>query len=225
IWNGKVCFNCSTGFQLIGDSCVACKANATWSGNEPHCIVIDCPNLLPLANCHILSGESSVEGLDVVKFDCNDGYELNGLWNITCLSSGNWSGDQPECQNIDECECMPCRNGGSCTDGINAFSCECLPGYGGENCETDLNECESMPCLNGGNCTDLVADYSCACLSGYTGSDCETNIDECASWPCENNGTCIDGIDGYSCDCVIGYTGNTCETNVNDHMRLESLPE
>ena len=113
----EVCFNCSTGFQLIGDSCVACKANATWSGNEPHCIgaqpenltallfiysylflVIDCPNLLPLANGRILSGESSVEGLDVVKFDCNDGYELNGLWNITCLSSGNWSGDQPECQ-------------------------------------------------------------------------------------------------------------------------------
>ena len=33
-----------------------------------------------------------------MRFECVDGYELVGLANITCLPSGNWSGDQPECQ-------------------------------------------------------------------------------------------------------------------------------
>ena len=37
---------------------------------------------------------------------------------------------------IDECASNPCRNGGTCTDGINEFTCACLPGWSGPTCET-----------------------------------------------------------------------------------------
>ena len=37
---------------------------------------------------------------------------------------------------IDDCDPNPCENGGTCTDGINAYKCECLAGYEGDDCQT-----------------------------------------------------------------------------------------
>ena len=38
---------------------------------------------------------------------------------------------------IDECNSLPCMNGGSCTDSVNGFDCSCdNPGYTGTLCET-----------------------------------------------------------------------------------------
>ena len=37
---------------------------------------------------------------------------------------------------IDECDPVPCQNGGTCVDGINEHTCDCIPGHTGVNCET-----------------------------------------------------------------------------------------
>ena len=42
-----------------------------------------------------------------------------------------------------ECASLPCKNGGSCTDGINHFTCQCMAGYTGDQCETS-NRCASQ---------------------------------------------------------------------------------
>ena len=39
---------------------------------------------------------------------------------------------------IDDCDHNPCENGGTCIDGINAYSCECDAGYFGDICGIDL---------------------------------------------------------------------------------------
>ena len=39
----------------------------------------------------------------------------------------------------DECASAPCRNGGTCVDGIDTYFCRCTEGFGGRNCET--SEC------------------------------------------------------------------------------------
>ena len=31
---------------------------------------------------------------------------------------------------------MPCENGGTCNDDVNAYTCSCADGYQGDNCET-----------------------------------------------------------------------------------------
>ena len=36
----------------------------------------------------------------------------------------------------DECASAPCRNGGTCVDGIDTYFCRCTEGFGGRNCET-----------------------------------------------------------------------------------------
>lgn len=73
----------------------------------------------------------------------------------------------------------PCRNGGSCSDGIGTFFCECLAGFRGPKCEEDINECASNPCKNGANCTDCVNSYTCTCPSGFSGIHCENNTPDC----------------------------------------------
>lgn len=40
---------------------------------------------------------------------------------------------------INECDSSPCKNGGTCADGINSYSCDCVPGYMGSNCEIGNN--------------------------------------------------------------------------------------
>ena len=37
---------------------------------------------------------------------------------------------------IDDCELIPCKNGGLCRDGVDSYTCECNPGFEGEVCQT-----------------------------------------------------------------------------------------
>ena len=53
---------------------------------------------------------------------------------------------------IDECAPEPCQNGGTCTDGLGAFTCACAPGFSGDTCETDVDECMS----DNGGCDPAV---------------------------------------------------------------------
>ena len=35
-----------------------------------------------------------------------------------------------------DCASHPCRNGGTCIDGVNDYKCQCAVGYTGPNCRT-----------------------------------------------------------------------------------------
>jgi Mg-chelatase subunit ChlD len=41
------------------------------------------------------------------------------------------------CDQYNECESNPCRNGGTCVNGINTYWCECPGSYAGYNCEKE----------------------------------------------------------------------------------------
>ena len=108
----------------------------------------------------------------------------------------------------DECASSPCLHGGTCTEGVNAYTCVCAAGYTDTpvgTCLTELDECASAPCLHGGTCFDRVAGYSCACAPGYFGANCASDRNDCASSPCQHGGTCVDAADGYSCSCAAGF--------------------
>ena len=35
---------------------------------------------------------------------------------------------------INDCKGSPCKNGGTCKDGVNSYRCVCKPGFTGEDC-------------------------------------------------------------------------------------------
>ncbi|OWK03066.1 JAG1 [Cervus elaphus hippelaphus] len=45
----------------------------------------------------------------------------------------------PPSADINDCESNPCRNGGTCIDGVNSYTCICSGGWEGAHCETSAS--------------------------------------------------------------------------------------
>ncbi|KAK2721506.1 protein crumbs-like [Artemia franciscana] len=139
------------------------------------------------------------------------------------------SGDKTECicpegfaglnceVDLNECISSPCRNGGTCKDGVNNYTCFCKnTGYEGRNCDVDVNECEANVCMNGGTCHNYYGGFSCQCPNGFYGPTCENWVEKvCESQPCLNGGLCRNHNTHYTCQCLPGYDGPRCEVELN----------
>ena len=87
-------------FSLIaGFDRRSCKASSTWEPESPVCEETLCPPLV--------SPENAVMNLTTLRiggratFNCEHGYKMIGDADITCLSSGSWSGWPPGCVEVD----------------------------------------------------------------------------------------------------------------------------
>ena len=96
---------------------------------------------------------------------------LRGWQGWECTCNAGWEG--PLCrQDVNECLSQPCKNGGTCNDGLDTFHCTCLGGGVGLTCEEDVNECQSDPCTNNGECNNLLGSFECVCPEEYCGQTC-----------------------------------------------------
>ena len=183
--NGGTCLP-SNGFFV-------CFCAPGWNGTTCQTNINTACNIHPCANggtCHTIGANS-------LSCSCATGY-----CGASCMTD------------INECSSAPCKNGGSCLDGINSFSCLCSAGFSGTLCDTDINECASVPCQHGGSCTDTANGFTCVCVVGYSGAMCATDINECASAPCQHGGSCHDNINSFSCSCPVGWSGVLCTGQV-----------
>lgn len=173
-----------------------------------------------------------------------------------CLCNNHWTAVEPYtgytkqgratntqsgCFDIVDCDTKPCKNGGTCIEGlpgceqmrddgtffaVDCYSCNCVTGYTGFNCEVDENECgEEAPdgktetpldiCDPNAFCTNTPGSFECSCNAGWTGDGIGcVDADDCEFSPCAHGGTCYDcGTLCFSCDCVPGWRGATCGTD------------
>uniref|UniRef100_A0A8C5HLA6 Delta-like protein n=1 Tax=Gouania willdenowi TaxID=441366 RepID=A0A8C5HLA6_GOUWI len=134
--------------------------------------------------------------------------------NFSCSCEPGFTGTYCH-ENINDCASTPCKNGGTCIDGINSFQCFCPGGWEGSLCDVDVNECSSNPCQNGGQCVDLLNDFYCECVDNWKGKTCHSSESQCDSSTCSNGGTCYDHGDSFLCSCPSGWGGSTCNTAKN----------
>uniref|UniRef100_A0A673CSW2 Delta-like protein n=1 Tax=Sphaeramia orbicularis TaxID=375764 RepID=A0A673CSW2_9TELE len=135
--------------------------------------------------------------------------------NFTCVCDQGFSGIYCH-ENINDCISNPCKNGGTCIDGVNSFQCFCPDGWEGQLCDLNVNECRHNPCKNGGRCVDLVNDFYCECADNWKGKTCHSRESQCDATTCSNGGTCYDHGDAFRCACPPGWGGNTCNTAKNN---------
>ncbi|KAG8193356.1 hypothetical protein JTE90_022984 [Oedothorax gibbosus] len=119
-------------------------------------------------------------------------------------------------ENINDCASYPCRNGGTCVDGVNSYHCLCREGWEGKHCLTEKDECKSNPCLNNGTCIDAEAGFWCECKNGWKGKTCNLKHGHCDTNTCQNGGTCLDVGDSFHCTCIDGWVGHSCHIYVDD---------
>ncbi|XP_017294603.1 protein jagged-2 isoform X1 [Kryptolebias marmoratus] len=134
--------------------------------------------------------------------------------NFSCSCDPGFTGTYCH-ENINDCASSPCKNGGTCIDGISSFECICPDGWEGTLCDVDVNECSRNLCQNGGLCVDLLNDFFCSCVDNWKGKTCHLRESQCDSNTCSNGGTCYDHGDSFLCSCSSGWGGNTCNTAKN----------
>lgn len=107
-FNASLRFACVPGYQLIGDEIITCLANATWSGSNPRCERINCP--IPKGTGDLSVSFTTLNVGSKVEYNCPEKYKIIGESSRTCLSSGEWSGDEPTCQAM-QCQIPSLLNG------------------------------------------------------------------------------------------------------------------
>ena len=101
LFEDTVTFICNAGFELVGSASVKCLSNKSWSALTPTCKQLFCNPPFTIANGRIsISNMNNLAVGTEGVYDCDVGYELQGLPSTRCLPDRSWSGTPPECHII-----------------------------------------------------------------------------------------------------------------------------
>uniref|UniRef100_A0A452TET1 Complement factor H n=1 Tax=Ursus maritimus TaxID=29073 RepID=A0A452TET1_URSMA len=104
VYGAKVVYTCDEGYQLLGRiNFRECEPDG-WTNDIPLCEVVKC---LPVTEPENGRLSSTALELDqdytfgqVVRFQCNSGFKLDGPAEIHCSTNGVWSGEAPKCVEV-----------------------------------------------------------------------------------------------------------------------------
>ncbi|XP_034368725.1 complement factor H isoform X3 [Arvicanthis niloticus] len=136
-FGAKVVYTCDEGYQLLGEiDYRECGADG-WTNDIPICEVVKCLPVTEPENGRIVSDAAEPDQEysfgQVVRFECNSGFKIEGQKQIHCSENGLWSNEKPQCVEI-SCPPPQVENG----DGIyvkpvykenERFQYKCKQGY------------------------------------------------------------------------------------------------
>ncbi|XP_050712143.1 sushi, von Willebrand factor type A, EGF and pentraxin domain-containing protein 1-like isoform X3 [Eriocheir sinensis] len=97
-YGDTIMFTCNPGFKLIGEEQSVCQADGKWSNKIPKCDVIRCPNLSTGPHTQVTTRLADYMPTNEIRFQCEEGYQMDGPASLTCGGDGEWDGDTPQCQ-------------------------------------------------------------------------------------------------------------------------------
>uniref|UniRef100_A0A3Q4GF52 Sushi domain-containing protein n=1 Tax=Neolamprologus brichardi TaxID=32507 RepID=A0A3Q4GF52_NEOBR len=97
-YNNKIELSCQPGFILNGRSPSICQADGTWSHKAAACVPARCEKPSPILNGRMLGSEFGYSSK--IKYECDEGYTLNGDSTRVCQSDGLWDKPAPRCDII-----------------------------------------------------------------------------------------------------------------------------
>ncbi|XP_061487863.1 sushi, von Willebrand factor type A, EGF and pentraxin domain-containing protein 1 isoform X2 [Rhineura floridana] len=96
LYGTTVLYSCYPGYELLGNSKLACQEDGIWNGSAPICISIQCEFLSPPENGFVHFSENTLGSS--VKYTCKLGYMLIGSDTRHCMSNRQWSNTAPTCE-------------------------------------------------------------------------------------------------------------------------------
>lgn len=97
-YNNQIELSCQPGFVLQGKSVSVCQADGTWSHETPTCVPARCGKPSSVPHGRVLGSEFGFNSK--VKYECDEGYTLNGDSTRVCQSDGLWDKPAPHCDVI-----------------------------------------------------------------------------------------------------------------------------
>ncbi|XP_033637046.1 sushi, von Willebrand factor type A, EGF and pentraxin domain-containing protein 1-like isoform X1 [Asterias rubens] len=91
-------YSCIEGAVLHGNGTIICQPDRTWTDLTAFCRLITCSELA--APNHGAVNAPRRNNGSFATFTCDDGYNIIGDENITCMESGDWSGEPSECEPV-----------------------------------------------------------------------------------------------------------------------------
>uniref|UniRef100_A0A6Q2XEC8 Seizure 6-like protein 2 n=1 Tax=Esox lucius TaxID=8010 RepID=A0A6Q2XEC8_ESOLU len=96
-------YQCQPGYDISGSDIITCQWDLSWSNSPPTCIKVQqCPDPGEVVNgARSVRPESGFAVGTVVRFSCNQGYQLEGPGQISChgrdTGTPKWSDRSPKC--------------------------------------------------------------------------------------------------------------------------------
>ncbi|XP_005375170.1 PREDICTED: complement factor H isoform X2 [Chinchilla lanigera] len=112
-YGAKVVYTCDVGYQMVGDTDFRmCDADG-WTNEIPVCEVVKCLPVTGPENGRIISASEPDQEYyfgQVIQFECNSGFKIEGHKEIHCSENGLWNKEKPKCVEI-SCISPEIRNG------------------------------------------------------------------------------------------------------------------
>ncbi|XP_071993559.1 complement component receptor 1-like protein [Engystomops pustulosus] len=86
--------------SIYGEAFATCTENGTWSSNSPKCIEVDCPSPNVPAARKVLGIHGPYSVNSMVRFECFEGYIMNGSRDVTCDIHSQWEPSLPTCKKL-----------------------------------------------------------------------------------------------------------------------------
>ena len=104
-YGDTVFHSCHDGFKLQGLKSQSCLGNGSWSGVRPSCTEIMCRIKEPFENGKMITSPRNTNEFlyrvgEAVKYQCDEGFTLDGPAKVQCRQDGSWSDNQPICQPV-----------------------------------------------------------------------------------------------------------------------------
>ncbi|KAF2347040.1 Sushi/SCR/CCP domain, partial [Trinorchestia longiramus] len=109
VYGTTVEYSCRPGHQLIGEKIRKCDVDGDWDHPKPTCYENYCSPLPTLVNGFLTYHGSGVNSH--VVFECNEGFQLNGDFEMHCQPDKTWFGEFPSCKVTDCGEPNELENG------------------------------------------------------------------------------------------------------------------
>ncbi|GFR11206.1 sushi, von Willebrand factor type A, EGF and pentraxin domain-containing protein 1 [Trichonephila clavata] len=109
VFGGRATYSCREGFRLEGPRIRECLSNGKWSGHDPICEIIRCPDPLKVSHAYLIYSDNRYGS--GVEYYCDEGYKLIGSVQRLCTADGQWAGPEPECVQIRCAQPPPLING------------------------------------------------------------------------------------------------------------------
>lgn len=95
-------YYCNQGYRLEGNEVLTCQEDSSWDYIPPVCVLLSCPYPDNISNGQLVISKNSTSLVfnDIVFYECNEGYILEGEELLTCLQNGQWSSSTPSCSKV-----------------------------------------------------------------------------------------------------------------------------